>query len=145
MRSRETLLVREIMTDDVRVLAPTDSILKAACRMRDEGIGSLPVVLGDKPIGYLTDRDLVVRGLAAGMDLGTAVRQLMSEELVCCSEEDLVDVAAATMAKHQIRRLPVLSRSGRLVGILSLGDIATRGNEEAAEEALAEISEPPLP
>ena len=139
----ETMQVSEIMTDDVRVLSPNDSILKAACKMRDQDIGSLPVVSGDKPIGYVTDRDLVVRGLAAGLDPGTSVRQIMSEELVCCSE-DLVDDAAETMAKHQVRRLPVLTKDGRLCGIISLGDIATRGSDDAAEEALAEISEPSL-
>ena len=112
--------------------------------MRDQDIGSLPVVSGDKPIGYVTDRDLVVRGLAAGLDPGTSVRQIMSEELVCCFEEDLVDAAAQTMAKHQVRRLPVLTKDRRLCGIISLGDIATRGSDDAAEEALAEISAPSI-
>ena len=144
MPVRETKRVSEIMTDDVRVLSPNDSILKAACKMRDQDIGSLPVVSGDKPVGYVTDRDLVVRGLAAGLDPGTSIRQIMSEELVCCFEEDLVDAAAQTMAKHQVRRLPVLTKDRRLCGIISLGDIATRGSDDAAEEALAEISAPSI-
>jgi CBS domain-containing protein len=113
MPVRETMQVREIMTDDVRVLSPNDSILKAACKMRDEDIGSLPVVSGNTPIGYVTDRDLVVRGLAAGLDPGTSVRQIMSEELVCCSEDDLVDAAAEKMAKHQVRGEKGLRQNNR--------------------------------
>ena len=117
--------VSEIMTDDVRVLSPNDSILKAACKMRDAGIGSFPVVSGDKPIGYVTDRDLVVRGLAAGL----ATRISSTSHVEECRLLLRKLPRGRRAQREQIRRLPVLMEDGRLCGIISLGDIATRGSE----------------
>jgi CBS domain-containing protein len=135
--------IAEIMTGDVKLLAPEDSIQHAACRMRDENIGSLPVASGDRLVGYVTDRDLVVRGMAAGKDLSTAVREIMSGRLLYCFDDDSVEDVAENMAKNQVRRLPVLTREKRLCGIVSLGDLAVRGDGDAAEGALTEISEDP--
>jgi len=136
--------IADIMTTDVRLLAPEDSIQQAACRMRDEGIGSLPVASGDRLVGYVTDRDLVVRGMAAGKDLSAPIQEVMTERLLYCYEDESVEEAAEKMAKNQVRRLPVMTRDKRLSGIVSLGDLAIKGNDEAAEEALTEISEPSL-
>ena len=136
--------IGEIMTNEVKLLSPDDSIQQAACRMRDEDIGSLPVASADRLVGYVTDRDLVVRSLAVGMKLSTPVREVMTERLLYCFEDDEVEAVAQNMAKNQVRRLPVLTREKRLCGIVSLGDIATKGEDEAAEEALTEISEPAL-
>ena len=133
--------VREIMTNEVKLLSPGDSIQQAACRMRDEGIGSLPVGSTDQLIGYVTDRDIVVRAVSAGMALSSPVREIMTDRLLYCFEDDEVEAVAETMALNQVRRLPVLTREMRLCGVVSLGDIATKGDDEAAEEALAEISE----
>ena len=134
--------IAEIMTAEVKLLAPDHSIQQAACRMRDEDIGSLPVASGDRLVGYVTDRDLVIRGIAAGKDMSAPVREVMTERLLYCFEDDTVDDVAENMAKNQVRRLPVLTRAKRLCGIVSLGDLAVEGNDEAAEEALTEISEP---
>jgi CBS domain-containing protein len=134
--------IADIMTTDVRLLAPEDSIQQAACRMRDEGIGSLPVASGDRLVGYVTDRDLVVRGLAAGKDSSAPIQEVMTERLLYCYEDESVEEAAEKMAKNQVRRLPVMTREKLLCGIVSLGDLAIKGDDEAAEEALTEISEP---
>jgi len=136
--------ISEIMTHEVKLMSPDDSIQQAACRMRDQGIGSLPIASADRLVGYVTDRDLVVRALAAGMKHSTPVREVMTERLLYCFEDDEVEAVAENMAQNQVRRLPVLTREKRLCGIVSLGDIATKGEDEAAEEALTEISEPAL-
>lgn len=132
------MLVGEIMTSNVHLLSPEDSIQKAACRIRDKGIGSMPVVAGDRLVGYITDRDIVVRGVAAGKDLSAPVSEVVTDRILYCFEDDAVEDVVENMAKNQVRRLPVLTREKRLCGIVSLGDLATRGSEEA----LSEISEP---
>ena len=134
--------VSEIMTNEVKLLSPSDSIQQAACRMRDEEIGSLPVASGDRLIGYVTDRDIAVRAVAAGIAPKSPVREIMTERLLYCFEDEEVDAVAQNMALNQVRRLPVLTREKRLCGVVSLGDIATKGADEAAEAALTEISEP---
>jgi len=131
--------IREIMTPNVKVLAPADSLQQAACRMRDENIGSLPVASGDRLVGYVTDRDLVVRGMAAGKDLSAPVQEVMTERLLYCFDDESVDEVADNMARNQVRRLPVLTCEKRLCGIVSLGDLAVKGDDKAAEEALSEI------
>jgi CBS domain-containing protein len=136
------MLASEIMTADVQLLSPEDSIQFAACKMRDENIGSLPVASGDRLIGYVTDRDIVVRGVAAGKDLSETVREIMSERLLYCFADDSVEDVSENVARNKVRRLPVLTREKRLCGIVSLGDLAVDGDKEAAEEALTEISEP---
>ena len=134
--------VREIMTTEVRLTSPEDTIREAARIMRDEDIGSLPVASGDRLVGYLTDRDIVVRGLAEGRGPETSVQEVMTDKILFCFEDDDLDEVAANMAENQVRRLPVLTREKRLCGIVALADIATSGDEEAAEEALVEISQP---
>ena len=134
--------VREIMTTEVRLTSPEDSIHDAARIMRDEDIGSLPVASGDRLVGYVTDRDIVVRGLAEGRGPDTSVQEVMTDKILFCFEDDDLDEVAANMAENQVRRLPVLTQEKRLCGIVALADIATSGDEEAAEEALVEISQP---
>ena len=137
------MLIREIMTSKVEVLSPQDSVQLAACRMRDEDVGSVPVVSADRLVGYVTDRDITVRAVAAGREPSTPVSEVMTVGVLACFEDEDVEAVAEKMAVHQVRRLPVLTRANRLCGIVSLGDIATKGADEAAEEALSEISEPP--
>ncbi len=136
------MLVREIMTRDVQLLAPHDTIQDAARRMRDDNIGSLPVADGDELVGYVTDRDLVVRGLADGRLADTHVHDVMTDRVLYCFEDEDVEDVAANMAHNQVRRLPVLNRDKRLVGIVALGDTATKGDEESAEDALENVSRP---
>jgi CBS domain-containing protein len=136
------MIVEEIMTRNVRLLHPGDTVSDAARRMRDEDIGSLPVADGDRLVGYLTDRDIVVRGLAEGRGMDTRVDEVMTERILYCYEDDDVEDAAENMARNQVRRLPVLTREKRLCGIIALADIATKGEEEPAEEALEGISQP---
>lgn len=134
--------VKELMTRDVRLLSPQDTLRNAARHMRDDDIGSLPVADGDRLVGYLTDRDLVIRGLAEGRDADTSVREIMTDRILYCFEDDSVEDVAANMAENQVRRLPVLSRNKRLVGIVALADLATQADDEPAEDALEGVSQP---
>jgi IMP dehydrogenase len=93
--------VREIMSTDVRLISPEDSIQKAAEMMRDEDIGSLPVASGDRLVGYLTDRDIVIRGLADGKTAETLVREVMTEKVLYCFEDDGIEEVASNMAENR--------------------------------------------
>lgn len=133
--------VAEAMSRDVQVTTPDQSIIEAAKMMADCDCGVLPVRENDRLVGMLTDRDIVVRGLAQGKDGNSQVRDVMSAEVKYCFEDDDVDDVARNMGDLQIRRLPVVSRDKRLVGIVSLGDIATTEEQDSAGEALSSISE----
>ena len=135
--------VAEARTRDVRLAKPDQSLVEAAKIMADEDCGVLPVEENDRLVGMITDRDIVVRGLAQGCDINAKVRDVMSDEVKYCYEDDDVDDVAQNMGDLQVRRLPVVSRGDkRLVGIVSLGDIATTEQQDKAGEALSSISEP---
>ena len=134
--------IKEIMTSDPELIDPDASIRKAAKRMRDEDIGALPVGENDRLIGMVTDRDIAVRGVAEDRaPETTTVRDVMSEKVYYCFEDDDVEDAARCMAENQVRRLPILNRDKRLTGIVSLADIAQTG-EECEKTALEGVSEP---
>ena len=134
--------VQEIMTRNVIVVAPNSTIRDAARQMRAENLGALPVGENDRLIGMVTDRDIAVRAVAEDRSPGnTAVREVMSEGIYYCFDDDDVEQAAEVMAKHQVRRLPVVDRDKRLVGVVALADMG-RGQRDAAETALEGISEP---
>lgn len=134
--------VSEAMTRDVCVASPDDTLEEAACMMADLDAGVLPIGADDRLVGMLTDRDIAVRAVAQGMGPQTAVKDVMSPEVrYCYEDEDLEDVAR-TMSDIRVRRLPVLDRDKRLVGIVSLGDIATHDGGGDAGEALCGISRP---
>ena len=134
--------IKEIMTTDPELIDPEASIRKAAKRMRDEDIGALPVGENDRLIGMVTDRDIAVRGVAEDRaPETTTVRDVMSEKVYYCFEDDDVEDAARCMAENQVRRLPILNRDKRLTGIVSLADIAQTG-EECEKTALEGVSEP---
>jgi len=117
--------LREVMTRDVEVIRPEAPIAEAARKMDELNIGPLPVCDGDRLIGMVTDRDITVRATSAGRDPQTTpVREAMSQDVLYCYEDQDVRDAARMMSEQQIRRLPVISRDKRLVGIVSLGDIA---------------------
>ena len=140
--------VREIMTRDVETASPRHSIGDAARRMDDLNVGALPVCDGQRLVGILTDRDVTVRATAAGKGPDDcSVGDVMTSEVDWCLEDDAVEEAAAKMKARQIRRLPVLSGDHKLVGMLSLGDLATSDGDgrRTAAEALERISEPSEP
>ena len=138
--------VREMMSHPVHVASLTTQSREAARLMRDERIGALPVVSageGERVVGIMTDRDIVVRAVAENrLPSDAAVSTVMSEGVYCCFEDDSLEQAARIMAEHQVRRVPVLSRDERLVGIVSLGDLARRGVKEAEVMAIEGVSRP---
>ena len=134
--------VREAMSDDVRIASPNQSIRDAAILMAKIDAGSLPVGDNDRLVGMITDRDIAVRAIALGKGPDTPVRDVMSQDVKYCFEEDDVGEVAQNMADIKVRRLPVLNKSKRLVGIVSLGDLAVADGPANAGEALCGISEP---
>jgi CBS domain-containing protein len=137
-----TMQVQEIMHPDVHIADPNMTIRDAARRMRADNIGALPVGENDRLIGMVTDRDIVMRAIANDRPPGdTIVREVMSEGVCYCFEDDDVKDAAQIMARHQVRRLPVLNRNKRLVGVVALADLS-RSEYSAAQDALKGISEP---
>jgi CBS domain-containing protein len=133
--------VREIMTSDVEYCTPLDNVYEVAVKMKENDVGAIPIVDSDKLIGMITDRDLVVRGYAEKHSGSTKVTDVMSDELITITPETSVYEASQLMSKHQIRRLPVVEHE-KLVGIVSLGDLATNKlSDQKAGHALSDISE----
>ena len=139
--------VSKVMTRDAECVRPDNTLQEAARKMRDLDVGPLPVCEDDRLVGMVTDRDIAVRGTAEGRDPKSAtVRQVMTPELVYCYEDQDVGEAARLMKENQVRRLVVLNRDKRLVGIVSLGDLAVEtGNEKLAGNTLEAVSEPAQP
>jgi CBS domain-containing protein len=134
--------VRKVMTDRVSWVAPDAKIPEIARRMRSEDIGSVPVAENDKLIGMVTDRDIVLRVVADGGDIGSATaREVMSPHILYCYDDQSVADVLKNMGDMQVRRLPVVNRDKRLVGVVSLGDLS-RAAQTRAGGALKEISEP---
>ena len=136
--------LKDIMTPEVERIHKDENLQKAAQWMKALNVGLIPIYDGDRLVGMLTDRDITVRATAAGCDPATTpVGQVMTPEVVYCFEDQPVEEAAKVMEDKQIRRLIVLNRDKRLVGVVSLGDLATRtGAQRAAGEVLEEISQP---
>ena len=140
--------VSDIMTPGAETIAPDASLRDAAQTMKRLDVGSLPVCDGDRLVGIVTDRDIVVRAVADGADAGaTTVRDAMTEGIVYCQVDTDVQTVADTMKQRQIRRLVVLDADKRLAGIVSLGDLAIQGGDDARSgKVLERISEaPPSP
>jgi CBS domain-containing protein len=128
------MIVRDIMSAGVETVGPNDTLEVAARKMRERGIGALPVCEDGRPIGMLTDRDIVVRSTADGGDPRQArVRQAMTTQVVTCCDMDELEKAAATMRRHAVRRTLVLDAVERLVGIVSVDDVALRSPGLAGE------------
>ncbi len=136
--------LHEIMTPQVEIVQPDDTLQFAAKKMRDRNIGFLPVCDGEKLMGVLSDRDLTIRALADGMDAGVMLaRDLMTTPPIYCFEDQDVSEAGRIMAENQIRRLVVLSRADkRLVGVVSLGDLARHETTNVSGKVLQKVSEP---
>ena len=134
--------VSEVMTTEVQTVSPDQTAREAAGFMLRAEAGSIPVIEGDEVIGIITDRDIAVRGVAEGRGGDTLVRELMSDGIICAHEDDDVADVARRMSEEQIRRLPVLDHDKRLVGIVSLGDLARETTGEPAQQALEGVSAP---
>jgi CBS domain-containing protein len=139
--------VSQVMTRGARTLSPTDSVMKAAQLMDELNVGVIPVCDGDKLVGVVTDRDIVVRGVARSLDGSTKLSDVMSGHVRCATEDQAIDDVLATMSQAQIRRMPVVDGKQRLVGIVTIGDIAAkdRGDDVGVAESLAGISSPAAP
>jgi CBS domain-containing protein len=136
--------VFEAMTPEVVSVPPETTLVDAAQAMKDLDVGPLPVCDGDRLLGMVTDRDIIVRAIAEGRDPRTTqVRDVMTSEVVCCRENDDVRHATKLMQDGQLRRLLVMNDEGRLVGIVSLGDIVLQtGDPKLAGKTLEKVSEP---
>ena len=134
--------VGEVMTRGVEVASPDDTLQKAAGRMAELDTGVLPVGEGDRLVGMLTDRDIAVRAVAQGKGPDTKVSEAMTPDVRYCFEDDDLDDAVRSMGEQKVRRLPVLGRDKRLVGIVSLGDVALSGDCGQTAAAAAAVSEP---
>ena len=134
--------VHEAMTPDVRVARPDQSICEAARMMAECDAGALPVGDDDQLVGVITDRDIAIRAVAEGKSPETPIRYVMSNEVLYCFEDEDTEEVARNMGDNKVRRLPVLSRSKRLVGIVSIGDLALNNDLDTTGEALADISTP---
>ena len=135
--------VSQILTRDVETIRPATTVKEAAQRMRSADIGSLPVCDGRRLLGMVTDRDITIRITAEGRDAATTpVMEAMTPDVTFVFEDQDVQDADRIMRDQQIRRLPVISRDRQLVGILSLGDVATTGDDRTSGDTLQKISEP---
>ena len=139
--------VSEVMTQGVECIGPDATLQEAAAKMKSLDVGPLPVCDNDRLVGMVTDRDITVRATAEGdAPTDVRVRDIMTPEVIYCFEDELVEDAARLMAEKQVRRLVVLNRDKRMVGIVSLGDLAVKtGDEQLAGNALEGISEPNQP
>lgn len=134
--------VCDMMSSDVCLVSPDDRICDAARQMADKDIGALPVGENDRLVGMVTDRDIAVRAVARGLGPDTKIREVMSGDVMYCFEDEELEAVADNMADIQVRRLPVLSRDKRLVGIVSMGDLAQCEDARTAGETIAGISKP---
>ena len=134
--------ISEIMTRNVQVVRPDDSLQRAAQCMKDLDVGAVPVCDGRRLLGMITDRDITVRATALGLSpVTTTVTEVMSKDLCWCTEDESATEVLDGMGEHQIRRLPVVNARKELVGIVSLGDLATR-QPTPVNQALRDISMP---
>lgn len=134
--------VADVMSRDVRVASPRDTIRDAAKIMADQDVGVLPVGDNDRLVGMLTDRDIAVRAVAKGMGADAKVGDVMSAEVLYCYDDEDLDDVARNMGDVQVRRLPVVNRDKRLVGIVSMGDLARREDPKTVGRTMSQVSEP---
>lgn len=133
---------KEAMRSKVFFARPDQTIREAAHAMLEIDAGFLPVGENDRLVGMVTDRDIAVRGVALGKGPDTLVRDVMTHDVKYCFEDENVEDIARSMSAQQVRRLPVLNRDKRLVGVISIGDMASCGETIASGEALSAIAKP---
>jgi CBS domain-containing protein len=130
------------MTSDVRVVSPDQTIREAAQLMAELDAGALPVAENDRLVGMITDRDIAVRAVAEGLPADTPISEVMSHEVLYCFEDQALDDVARNMGQVQVRRLPVVNRDKRLVGIVSFADLARTEQPTTVGRAVSDVSEP---
>jgi CBS domain-containing protein len=134
--------VANVMAHDVRMIGPDGTLREAAALMKTIDAGVLPVSENDRIVGMITDRDIAVRGIAEGKGPDAKVREVMTREVMYCFEDEDVAHVTENMADIRVRRLPVMNRDKRLVGIVSLGDLALHGSLPKTAKALHGVSQP---
>lgn len=138
--------VREIMTPDPEVMRPDATVAEVARKMRDLDVGDIPIMGDGEIVGIVTDRDIAIRAVAEGVDPSSKqVADIMSKGVKTVNADEQTDQAVKVMEGEQIRRLPVVDQSGKLVGIVSLGDLAVAKDKRTAGEAIKEVSKPAEP
>jgi CBS domain-containing protein len=141
-RQEISMKIKDVMTHDVRFVTPETPLTEIARQMRDDDIGAVPVVENDRMIGMVTDRDIVVRCVATGSIDGATARKAMSPRILYCYEDQSVNEILDNMAEQQVRRMPVVNRDKRLVGVVSIGDLSQKAQRKAGE-SLKGISQSP--
>ena len=134
--------ISKCMTRDVHLASPTQTIREAAMMMADIDAGVLPVGENDRLVGMITDRDIAIRGVAQGKSPDTPVRDVMSEEVLYCFDDQELEDVARNMGDIKVRRLPVLNRSKHLVGIVSIADLSRKEEPAVTAKAVSSISKP---
>ena len=134
--------VKQAMTSEVRVASPDQTIREAAQLMAELDAGALPVAENDRLVGMITDRDIAVRAVAEGLPADTPISEIMSNEVLYCYEDQQLDDVARNMGQVQVRRLPVVNRDKRLVGIVSFADLARTEQPTTVGRAVSHVSEP---
>jgi len=135
--------VADAMTQRVATVEPSQTVVEAARAMKDQDVGSLPVVEDGTLIGIVTDRDIAMRVVAEGREgNATTIGEILSGELVTIALDQSLDEAIELMELHQVRRLPVVEDDGRLVGMIAQADVALEAKEKKAGELLQEVSQP---
>ena len=134
--------VSEAMTRDVRICTPGQTIREAARTMAEIDAGAMPVGENDRLIGMITDRDIAIRGVAQGKGPDTPVREVMTPDVKYCYEDEDLDHVAQNMGNIKVRRLPVVNREKRLVGIVALGDLARAEEDQTVGSTVQGVSEP---
>ncbi|MBO0738155.1 MAG: CBS domain-containing protein [Alphaproteobacteria bacterium] len=134
--------ISNVMSRNVQIIGPDQTLREAAAAMKRLDAGVLPVGENEKLVGMVTDRDIAIRGIAEGKSADAKIRDVMTQGIRYCFEDEDVDHVAENMAELQVRRLPVINREKRLVGIVSLGDLATQGSLPKTAKALHGISQP---
>jgi CBS domain-containing protein len=134
--------IRDVMTGDVKLVGPGQTIREAAELMASADIGSLPVGDNDRLVGMITDRDLAVRAVARGLGHDSPVRDVMSTAVKYCRDDDDIEQVARNMAELGIRRMPVVDANKRLVGIVALSNIAQSGDQKASKSLLEGVAQP---
>jgi CBS domain-containing protein len=133
--------IRDAMTSNPRGVETSTPVVEAARLMKSEDVGSLPILEGERLVGMVTDRDIVLRVVAEGKDMqSSTVGEIASRDLVTVDPQQDLDEALRLMAQHQVRRLPVVEEDGRLVGILAQADVATSGHDAKTGQLVEEIS-----
>ncbi len=134
--------IKDVMSSDPCTIDADKSVAYAAKMMRDEDVGLAPIVEGDKLIGMLTDRDIAIRVVAEGKDPDqVTVREVASKQVVTVDPQQDLAEALRIMAKHQVRRLPVVEEDGRLVGVVAQADVAREGDDKETGQLVQEISQ----